>query len=381
MNLAHRIVVIVWLLAIPFSTSANNADDATPEQLEALKKAIHKVDNWLKKASSERSGLEKQLQHNEAKISKVAKSIHKTSESLKQTQTRIHTLEKQQRDLQFDLRKQHKNLADQVVSSYQMGNQPGLKLLLSQTNPQELGRTFAYFEYISQARMAKINDFRDTLQRIQSNEKELSRQNNQLGSEKRSLEEQQKKLQQASKERRDSLTKLSASIKGKQQELEQLRNNHQRLEQLLEEVEKAIANIPQPKEIQPFATLRSKLPWPSRGKVSQAFGERIQDSSLRSNGITIDASEGASVAAVHYGRVIFSDWIRGFGLMLIIDHGQGFMTIYGHNKSLLKETGEWVLPGDAIAYAGNSGGDNRTGLYFEIRKDGKPQNPSRWLSR
>ena len=135
------------------------------------------------------------------------------------------------------------------------------------------------------------------------------------------------------------------------------------------------------KHYQPFGKLKGKLPWPVVGKPSNRFGRYRNGTSLRWQGLTIPSTEGNRVEAIHSGRIVFADWLRGSGLLVIIDHGDGYMSLYAHNQSLLKEIGDWVNPGDTIATVGNSGGQQRSGLYFEIRHNGKPTDPKRWCKR
>ena len=152
-------------------------------------------------------------------------------------------------------------------------------------------------------------------------------------------------------------------------------------EALLEEVQRAIADIPAPNESQPFASLRNRLPWPVQGKVISGFGDRYADGKLRRTGLLIRTAEDAPVKAIHYGRVVFANWLRGFGLITIIDHGDGYMTLYGHSSSLFTSPGDWVEAGETIALAGRTGGTEEPVLYFEVRHNGKPDNPRRWLAR
>ena len=153
------------------------------------------------------------------------------------------------------------------------------------------------------------------------------------------------------------------------------------MEALLEEVQRAIADIPAPNESQPFASLRNRLPWPVQGKVISGFGDRYADGKLRRTGLLIRTAEDAPVKAIHYGRVVFANWLRGFGLITIIDHGDGYMTLYGHSSSLFTSPGDWVEAGETIALAGRTGGTEEPVLYFEVRHNGKPDNPRRWLAR
>jgi septal ring factor EnvC (AmiA/AmiB activator) len=155
--------------------------------------------------------------------------------------------------------------------------------------------------------------------------------------------------------------------------------DQEELQRLLELIEQAVADLEVPAEYQAFEAFRGQLPWPVAGRASNRFGARRGQGTLRWQGLVIPAEEGSTVNAIHHGRVVFADWFRGSGLLLIIDHGDGFMSLYAHNEALLREVGEWVSAGAAVATVGNSGGRAEPGLYFEIRKDGKPTDPVAWL--
>jgi septal ring factor EnvC (AmiA/AmiB activator) len=146
----------------------------------------------------------------------------------------------------------------------------------------------------------------------------------------------------------------------------------------VDRLQESLANLDAPRSAQPFAGMQGKLLLPVEGRISHRFGNQRNQGKLRWHGIFIDAAEGESVYAVHYGRVVFSDWLRGFGLLMIVSHGEGYMSLYGHNQALFRETGDWVSAGEVIAAVGDSGGQDKTGLYFEIRIDGKPNNPQNW---
>jgi len=153
------------------------------------------------------------------------------------------------------------------------------------------------------------------------------------------------------------------------------------LERLLDAVEQSIANLEIPSDYRPFHKLKGKLHWPTKGKISKRFGSSRSGSNLRWQGVTLTAKEGSEVNAIHHGRVVFADWFRGSGLLIIIDHGDGYMSLYGHNQSLLIEPGDWVTVGEQIATVGNSGGKKHAGLYFEIRHKGQPTDPRHWCKR
>ena len=153
------------------------------------------------------------------------------------------------------------------------------------------------------------------------------------------------------------------------------------LEQLLAAVEQTIANIDIPTDYKPFGSLKGQLPWPVSGKPSNRFGNRRNNTTMRWQGLAISASEGSRVEAIHYGRIVFADWLRGSGLLVIIDHGDGYMSLYAHNQTLLRDVGEWVSAETPISTVGDSGGLSKPALYFEIREKGKPVNPAHWFRR
>jgi septal ring factor EnvC (AmiA/AmiB activator) len=157
-----------------------------------------------------------------------------------------------------------------------------------------------------------------------------------------------------------------------------MEQNRKELEKLVAAIEKAVANLEVPDDYQPFKAARGTMPWPIGGKRANSFGRPRNEGKMRWQGVTIPASEGDSVKAIHHGRVVYADWLRGSGLLMIIDHGEGYMSLYAHNQSLLREVGEWVSAGTPISTVGNSGGQEQSALYFEIRHQGKPTNPTKW---
>jgi septal ring factor EnvC (AmiA/AmiB activator) len=178
------------------------------------------------------------------------------------------------------------------------------------------------------------------------------------------------------------LAALEREIGAKDRRLKALVEDEARLQRVLATLRRALADLPRGFDAEkPFPTQRGHLPWPASGSVKAAFGARRGVGELKWNGILIAAPEGRAVHAVHRGRVAFADWLRGFGLLMIVDHGDGYMSLYGHNQHLLKEVGEWVEAGEAVASVGASGGRAESGLYFEIRHDGRPVDPVRWLAR
>ncbi len=362
-------------------SAAQTEPDVSPKQLKELKKTIGNLNSWLNKAKGKKNELQKTLKESEQQISRISMNIHRVQSKLKESKKRLKNLQARKKTLELQLKNQQSYLKKQVVTAYSLGRQPAVKVLLNLEDPQKIDRTLVYYDYFNKARAKQIESYRGIINELSETRSAIDHENDTLIKSRSQLVSSKAELNDTQRSRKRTLSKLSKSIKGKNIELDKLTADQKRLEKLLREVEKAIANLKLPEDSRPFSQFKSKLPWPTRGKVTRHYGSRLADGKLRRNGIIIETSTSTPVKAVHYGRVVFSDWIRGFGLITIIDHSGGYMSLYGHNRSLLKEIGNWVHTDEIIAYSGNSGGQEETGLYFEIRKNGRPQNPLKWLSR
>lgn len=368
-------------IVVPSPAWAEIDQHASLKQLDALKQNIKAIDKWLDRANSEKSGLSKQLRKYELEIASISLTIKGLSAQNRQFNQELKVLKRQKQTQVQALNLQKAQLIKQLKTIYMEGQQPALKLLLDSDNPQDLSRFIQYFSYIKDARSEKIAAFQTALSKLDKTEQEILRKQTKLAENRAKLSDKKTALGKESKKRKQVLAKLESSIANKSGELQKLKEDQTRLEKLLLEVEQAIANLALPSDATPFKQQKRKLPWPLKGKVVERFGSRVAQGKLRSQGIRIRTPEDSAVQAVHYGRVVFSDWLRGFGLLLIIDHGDGYMSLYGNNKSLIKETGDWVAVGDTISYSGNSGGKSSSSLYFEIRRNGKPLNPTSWLRK
>jgi len=375
--------LVIMLSLVSYSSTASAADNqqASEAQLTKLKNSIKKVNRWLSLANTEKTGLSKQLEKQEKKIDKISRKIRHSNAKISKHASELKSLERKHREQNSSLEKQQKYLIKQLQVAYLRGDQTELKMLLDTNNPQDIARQMHYFSYISDARNEKIHKFKEALAEIKETETHILKQKKELSAHRQVLEKSREALRLQRKQRKEVLVKLETNIKSNSQRLNKMKADQQRLEKLLHELEIAIANIPLPADATPFYRQKSKLPRPSRGKVSARFGSRVAQGKLKLNGIHIATVENAPVKTIHYGRVIFANWIRGFGLLIIIDHGDDYMSLYGNNKSLIKETGDWVRAGETIAYSSESNAKRESGLYFEIRKKGKPQNPSLWLRK
>jgi len=382
-NISIRVIFFSIMLLSMSNPSVGLADsqDASQHKLDQLKKDIKKVNKWLSKANTEKSGLSRKLERQEKEINRVSKNIRAISLKISNQVKELKRLKIQNKQQKSSLNQQKTFLIKQLRTAYLQGNQPALKMLLDDDAPQDIARYMHFFSYINDARNEKITAFQSSLAQLKATKTNILKQQTKLNKNRHVLETDRKSLRQNRKQRKKVLAKLGKNIKTNAQRLQKMKADQSRLRKLLNELERTITSIPTPADASPFKQQKYKLPWPSRGRVIARFGSRIAQGKLKLNGIRITTKENSKVTAIHHGRIIFSNWIRGFGLLIIVDHGDNYMSLYGNNKSLIKETGDWVSAGETIAYSNESSTKNESGLYFEIRKNGKPLNPSQWLRK
>ncbi|HED18817.1 MAG TPA: peptidase M23, partial [Gammaproteobacteria bacterium] len=278
------------------------------------------------------------------------------------------------------LQKQRRHIASEARVAYAMGRQQQVKLLLNQEQPSVAGRMLTYFGYFSRARMVQIDSIHATMEALRETEASIQGKTRILGGLHDRRQSASERLREKKQARKQVLVQINSELQNQSGELRRLGENEKQLQKLLASLQELLADIPAELSQQPFRSLKGKLHWPARGRLTARFGNRRGSSGLVWQGVMISAPEGTRVRAVSQGRVAFADWMRGFGLLLIIDHGEGYMSLYGHNQALYKEVGEWVDTGEVVATLGTSGGQTRSGLYFELRHNGRPVNPVRWCA-
>lgn len=386
MTVCLRVLLVTLLISAAPSFASSKAEQkveqkaASEKQIQQIRQEISQLDEWLKKANSEKSGLASKLRKEEKAIDQVSRDIRANQERIGTLLKQLAQLEQDFKAQQLNLRQQRDFYSRQIRASYLQGQQPVLKLMLNSDSPQDAMRQMRYLGYLNQARSDKIQTFQETLAQLKTTEEQLLTQKTELAQEREALAESQKRLNASLAERKHVLARLDSSIKNEAARLASLKSDQARLESLVHEIEAALTRIARAsEEPRPSGPRKAKLPWPTHGKVLARFGAQTAQGKLRSNGIRIATDENEPIKAVQSGRVVFSDWLRGFGLLIIVDHGNGLMSLYGNNRSLLKHTGDSVQADDVIAYASASTTDSETGLYFEIRRDGKPQDPLLWL--
>jgi len=380
---AKPIVLIFCLCLCSLQVNASKKEDMAhyQDKLEKLQQSIARIQEHLKGTRRQRSDVVTELQQLEQQISKNSRRLKQLESSIKQTRKQRDQLESELGSLNRSLKNQKLALADQVRAAYSMGNQQNLKMLLNQQDPAIAGRTQQYFAYLNQAREQQISRFLETIEQARETEQNLA---STLSKQSKLLDEQRDKRRKRQKQRmqrKQLLTELSEKIKNQESTLSSLESSRSRIENLLKSLGELLADIPtSPSEMKPFTQQKGKLPWPVKGAFLGRFGEPKNYGDLKWNGVLIKADYGTPVRVISHGRVAFSDWLQGFGFITIIDHGDGYMSLYGHSESLFKQTGDWVQAGEVIATAGDSGGQQHSGVYFEIRSRGKPVNPASWCS-
>jgi septal ring factor EnvC (AmiA/AmiB activator) len=263
-----------------------------------------------------------------------------------------------------------------------MGRQEYVKIILNLEEAASVARTMTYYDYFNRARLQRIEKSKKTLASLATVEQKIKRQTARLKNTREEYTTKQAELKVVTHSRAQVVARLHSELVDKEQALSQLLEDERRLEQLVKDLDQAIPDIlTDPGKRTPFARLKGKLIWPTKGELHAVYGKRRNSSRVKWNGVMIMANTGKDVKAISYGRVAFADFLRGYGLLLIIDHGDGYMSLYGHNQAIYKDIGEWVEAGETISSVGTSGGQKQAGLYFEIRHNGKPTNPVRWCRK
>jgi murein hydrolase activator len=379
--------VLAWVLVSGgwAFTAAETASAAQPEadarkteaELQAVKSEIERVTRQVGEEQVERDKLSRELRSAEVSVGKAREGLDGVRRSRAERAAKRATLAAQKRAREADLAQNRTALAGQLRAAYLIGREEPLKLLLNQKDPERAGRMFVYYSYFGRARAEQIHGIESDVQAIASLDEQVQAQDAALAE----LEKQQRadlaELEQARVKRSGVLASLTAESNSHAQSLERLKSQQGGLEKLLRELRRAMEKFPMDNN-DAFAHLRGKLAWPLPGKLVARFGEP-RAGGVKWDGVLVATERGTPVRAVYGGRVIYADWLPGLGLLTIVDHGEGYMSLYGHNERLYKGAGERVSAGEALGVAGDSGGSNRPELYFEIRKAGKAVDPRPWF--
>ena len=368
---------IAAILLVAASGGLPAADEEA--ELEALRGRMTDMRRALESDQGKRSAAETELRKVETEIGERNAALRRLRDQQSETARRIGELERERVAVEARIGVERDSLAAQVRAAYVTGRNERLKLLLNQQDPAHLGRMVVYYDYFNRMRRDTIARVSADLARLNAvaaeQETEAMRQ--------RQLEQRQSqeldKLEQARARRAEVLAAVDASIRAKGDAIAEMETQAATLEKLVEELREVLRDFPVEADA-PFADVKGQLAWPLRGRLLRDFGQPRAQGRLKWDGVLVGAAPGTQVKAVYHGRVAYADWLTGLGLLVILEHGDGYLTLYGHNESVFKSVGEWVAPGETIAEVGDSGGQAQPALYFEIRRGRQPQNPHRWFA-
>ncbi|KAB7779466.1 peptidase M23 [Xanthomonas sp. LMG 12460] len=409
-GLVRRLLALTWLLAAGVAAAQN------PREAE---KRLEKVRSELKSVAEERRQLEgkrgdaaRQLREADEKVAVTGRSLAQTQQALQRHQQTLAELERKRDGLRSGLTRQRAELAQLLRAAYAIGGNAPLKLLLAQDRVADANRLLAYHRYLQRERAQRIATLTHELQALEQVQREVVEQKQQLSEAQRRQQEQAQALQRDRKQRASVVSELDQRYQDRSEREKALGQDAKALETLLANLRAAAARaeaerraaarreaaeqaaqakaaakagrgggkIP-PKVVASAPPLKvGGLGWPLSGDLIARYGGRLPDGRT-SSGVLIAAPAGSTVTAVADGTVVFSDWMTGYGMILIVDHGNGYMSLYAHNDTLLRDAGAKVKRGDAVAKVGNSGGQGRPALYFELRRNGQPVDPASWLQR
>ncbi|MGB8337255.1 MAG: peptidoglycan DD-metalloendopeptidase family protein [Burkholderiales bacterium] len=381
------------------------------EELKALRGRINELQKDIAKKESSKSEVADDLRESEKEISETNRTLSELALELKEASGELVALQAKTGTLKTNVAKHQADLEKVIKSQYQSGSDDALKLLLNGKDPAQVSRHMHYYSYLAKARAESIQGLKSDIAQLKLAENDTRATAKELADLQAEEARQKTKLLTERQKRKNLLDKISGQIKTQKREVGKLKQDEARITQLVERLAKMLAQKkkkpaksaakpPAPDNAKPgapviqndeepddsfrgttFASLRGKLKLPVRGELASRYGSPREGGGLTWKGLFIRAAEGAAVKAVAEGRVVYADWLRGFGNLMILDHGGGYMSLYGNNESLLKHLGTNIKPGDTIASVGNSGGNPESGLYFEIRHQGKTLDPLPWAGR
>ena len=396
---APALVVFLLVLFLPLQDAgAGPKAEASKQQLDQLHDRIEALKQELDSSQEAHAEAADALKESEQAISEANRKLYELSQQHKQNHDTLQSLQQQKNGLEDTIHQQQQLLSSQLYQQYLRGQQGYIQTVLQQQNPSAIARQLQYFSYISRARAKLIESMRRNLGQVAKLNEQTASTLQKITKLKNEQEVERNELQSQKKERNKVFKQLSAKINAQRGEITKLNRDEKRLSQLVERLTRIIPSTTPSKrskqkslgtnETLPsnafdggnFAALKGKLNLPVRGELTNHFGASREDTGISWKGLFIKSGEGSEVKSNARGLVVFADWLRGFGNLLIVDHGDGYMSLYGNNQSLLKKVGEEVKAGDTLAAVGNSGGNETSGLYFELRHESKPFDPLAWCT-
>lgn len=366
----------VCCLLILNAPSSKAQQGKEKEELSNVKQKIKQQQKVINSTNKQLQGVEKQLKKDDLAIANTAAKMNKTQSKKELVTQSLKKLASQQKQLSVKKKQQESALADQIRAAYSSGQHDYLKLLLNQQDSGKVQRTITFYQYLNDARINSIEEFEHVIKELQQVELEQQKQQEQLEGLIAKQKIQKKNLEAQRIVRKKTLKQLNSNILSSKQRLNKLESEEKSLIQTLARIQ---AKLRQEKSLSGLSKLKKQLKWPVKGRLKHKYGTKKQGY-LRWKGVLLESRIGSNVKAIHNGTVLFADWLKGYGLVIVLDHGNGYMSLYGHNQALLKNVGEHVEIGEPIALVGQSGGQSQSGVYFEIRHKGKPVNPKYWCN-
>jgi septal ring factor EnvC (AmiA/AmiB activator) len=386
-----RYVLVCFVLALQSGAAAGATAAAAREKLRALQSRIEALTQRLDEAQDKRSDAVDALKESEKAISDAGEKLRKLARDSRAAKARQEALRTEAAQADAALARERAVLGRLMYQHYLHGRSEPLKLLLNREDPNQIARQLEYFGYVSRARAGLIGELRAGLARLEGLKREAADEAARLERIAAQQTEQKHRLEKERKARKAVLARVADDIRRQQHEIGTLKRNEARLTRLIEQLSRIVSRpgakfrlrnerLPDGSTAgKPFAELKGRLALPVKGELGNRFGSP-RSSGLTWKGLFIAAPRGEEVKAIAAGRVVFSDWLRGFGNLLIIDHGEAYMSLYGNNETLYRHVGDEVRGGETIAAVGNSGGNENSGLYFELRHEGKPFDPLTWVA-
>jgi septal ring factor EnvC (AmiA/AmiB activator) len=360
------------------------------EKLEALRSKLGGLRAKIAESEESRTEVRDQLRDSERAISEANRSLRALAARRAAAEDELKALTKRTQALETEIASRREALGRLLALRYLNGEQSGIKLLFSGDEPGRIARELHYYGYVSRAQADMIKELRANAARLKELEQGTRGRNTEIAAIESARRSERASLLREQAEHRKVLAKISSQLREQRRQVKHLERDESRLSRLVEELRKLLAaaparlrndKVPQPGgSDNSFSGLKKGLRLPIKGELANHFGAQRSDGGPPWKGLFIRSPAGQEVRAVAPGRVVFADWLRGFGNLLIIDHGKSYLTIYGNNESVLKQVGDTVGTGDTVATVGASGGNMESGLYFEIRHEGKAFDPMRWVS-
>ncbi|HEX5786596.1 MAG TPA: peptidoglycan DD-metalloendopeptidase family protein [Woeseiaceae bacterium] len=374
------LIALLLLAGSPAAARDESPGKIKEQELEEVREKISELKLRMDETAKDRDRLTAELQAAEVTIAEKRAKLAALERERAAADERRGELDGRISAEEGALEAESRELSAQLKAAYMSGSQERLKLLLNQQDPATLGRLMAYYGYLNDYRSDNIDTVTARLRELAALREEIAAEEARLQRIAAEREAELERLDGAQAERQALLARLREQLSAEGRELERLAAEEKELARLIAELTSILSDYPITSEV-PFADFKGRLTWPVAGSLLHDFGQPRVDGKLKWNGVVLGAPRGREVRVVYHGRVVFADWLAGMGLLVIVDHGDGYLSLYGYNESILKNPGDWVAPGDAIATVGDSGGQAQSALYFEIRKGRTPVDPRQWVTR